>query len=372
MLLLVEPSAALRRALTRALYRDLDIATANDGEEGWEALNALPEIEVVVTELAMPLLDGHGLLARIRGSDSPRLRSVPVIILSDAEQTEARRRALQAGANDFLVKPADPVEVVARVELHRRLATALQELAEARTGLTEQTVIDPVTKLCNRRAFIDRANKELSLTLRHGTPMSLVLIAIDGLKAIGDEQGDDLVDEILAKIATWLMEGVRTEETIARVSGEEFVILAPRTGKRDALVMAERIRAGIAGLTMPIDAREFRATASVGVATLLEDPGMSLEELISLADRRLATARGNGGNAVGVGGACPAAAEHATSHSRAKRREPARVNAAAEDLLHQLVPLLEELTRQLGVREIITDLGMGGTANATDPAREDL
>jgi diguanylate cyclase (GGDEF)-like protein len=371
MLLLVEHSAALRRALTRALYRDLDIATANDGEEGWGALNALPEIDVVVTELAMPLLDGHALLARIRASDSPRLRGLPVIVLTDAGQADARRRALEEGANDFLVKPVGAAEVVARVELHRRLATALRELAEAHSSLNEQTVIDPVTQVCNRRAFFQRANQELSLAHRHGTPLSLVLIAIDGLKTIGDEHGTEVADEVLAGIATWLIEGVRAEETIARMGTEEFVILAPRTSKLDAIVMAERIHSGIAGLTMAVDGQVLHAIASVGLATLFDDPGKTLEELIALADRRLAAARSTGGNQVGDGVCAPTAVPH-EPRTRSQRSAPARIHPTADDLLQQLVPLLEELTRQLGIREIVTDLGKGGTANAADAAREDL
>jgi diguanylate cyclase (GGDEF)-like protein len=373
MLLLVEPSASLRRALTRALYKDVDIATANDGEEGWEALNALPEIEVVVTELAMPLVDGHGLLARIRGSDSPRLRALPVIVLTDAEQVDARRRALEAGANDFLVKPVEPAEVIARVDLHRRLATALRELSDARGALTEQTVVDPVTKVCNRRAFFERANKELSLAQRHGTPMSLVLVAIDGLSGIADAHGKEAADGILAGIATWLTEGIRAEETIARVGGDEFVILAPRTGRQEAIVMAERIRSGIADWANSVDGEMFHATASVGLSTLLDDPGTTLEGLIALADRRLAAARNNGGNQVasGDGVSPPMVAPHGRTTRPEHNAVRAQGNPTADNLLHQLVPLLQELTRQLGVRELISDLGESGAASAADPTRED-
>jgi two-component system cell cycle response regulator len=368
MILLVEPSAALRRSINRALYREIDISTANDGEEAWDALNALPDIDVVVTELAMPLLDGHGLLARIRGSDSPRLRELPVIVLTDAGQSAARRRALQSGANDFLVKPVVPEELIARVEVHRHLTTALRELAEIRGALTEQTAIDPVTKVCNRRSFFERANQELSLALRHGTPVSLVLIAIDGLNAIGETDGSEAANLILAQVATWLTDTVRAEETVARVAGDKLVILAPRTGKQTAMVMAERIRSGIASLRSSIDGQVLHATASLGVATLLEDPGTTLEGLIALADHRLATARNNGGDQVGgdVGVDPP------TTRDRQLRRAHGTAPARTEDLIHQLVPLLEELTRQLGVQELITRLGNSGPTTAADTARDDF
>jgi len=367
MILLVENSPTLRRAITRALYREVDIATVNDGEEAWDAITALPEIDVVVTELDMPLLDGHGLLARIRASASPDLKAMPVIVLTEADQPEARRRALAAGADDYLIKPVDPAEIMARVSLHQRLSAAIRELEECHRTIEIQATIDSVTGLYNRRAFLEHARGGVAFAVRHQTPLALLLLDLDHFAAIHDHWGNEESDHLLAEIGAWLAKTTRQEDTVARLAGARFAVLAPHAGELGATVLAERLRSGIAELTLPIDGQVMQTTVSIGVASLHSESLATVEGLFATAERRVATARSHGRNQVcRSDDPSPAASgppeESLTepAYQAAQRPSLEPPDAPTDDLVEQLVPLLRELTRQLGVEQLIADQGKPG------------
>jgi diguanylate cyclase (GGDEF)-like protein len=367
MILLVEDSPILRHTITRALYREVDIATANDGEEAWDAISALPEIDLVVTELEMPLLDGHGLLARIRASDSPRHKAMPVIVLSEADQPEARRRALACGADDYLIKPVDPAELLARVNLHQRLSAAVRESEECRRTIDAQTTLDSVTGLYNRRAFFEHTRRGLSSAVRHQTTLSLLLLDLDHYAAIHDHWGDEEGDHFLAEIGAWLAKTTREEDTVARLEDARFAILAPQAGELAAAVLAERLRSGIAELAFPIDGQVVQTTVSIGVASLHRESATTAEALITTAKRRVAMARSRGRNQVCRRDEPSPTVEGSQAESLTEPVPPAVRRSAPEapdspggDLVAQLVPLLRELTRQLGVEQLTADQGKPG------------
>jgi len=358
MILLVEDSPTLCRAISRALYRTVDIATACDGEEAWDAISALSEIDLVVTELDMPLLDGHGLLARMRASDSPRLKAMPVIVLSEADQPEARRRALASGADDYVIKPVEPAELMARVNLHQRLSAATRELEESRRTIKAQTTLDPVTGLYNRRAFFEHAQRGIAFAVRHQTPLSLLLLDLDHFAAIHDHWGDEEGDHLLAEIGAWLAKTTRQEDTVARLEDARFAILAPQAGELGAAVLAERLRAGIAELTFPIDRQVVQTTVSIGVASLHGESAATVEELMTTAKRRVAMARSRGRNQV----------------CRSDDPSPTLDGPQAESLTEPALPAIRRLPPetpdalgdnlvQLGVEQLTVDQGKPGPAS---------
>ena len=117
-ILVVDDSRVMRKAISRTLNPHFDLVEAEDGEAGWEALLGDEAIDVIITDVEMPRLDGHALLTRIRSSELMRIREIPVIVITGAEDEPAKQRAYACGATDFVIKPIDGVQLLARTRAH--------------------------------------------------------------------------------------------------------------------------------------------------------------------------------------------------------------------------------------------------------------
>ena len=137
-ILIADDSATIRATLAKAVNDEFVSVGASDGEQAWNLLLEDPSIELVVTDLAMPGLDGFGLIRRMRDSELSRIRNTPVIVVTGANDTLARERAFVEGANDFIAKTSDHVEFLARVRAHQKLAQTIRELESSRRFLKEQ------------------------------------------------------------------------------------------------------------------------------------------------------------------------------------------------------------------------------------------
>ena len=158
-ILVVDDSVTIRAGLARSLLDNQKIVEAVNGEEAWKLLQEDSQIELVITDLDMPVLDGYELIKRIRTSNVFRIVNIPVIVVTGAEDTRAKQRAFIAGANDFISKTADRIELMARVCAHQKLAQTIRDLEESRRILKMQADTDHLTKLTNRRSFFVKANE---------------------------------------------------------------------------------------------------------------------------------------------------------------------------------------------------------------------
>ncbi len=299
-LLLVEDSQITRAILSRDLSQRYTLHDALDGEQAWKMLCDSPEIELVVTDIQMPRLNGHELLKKIRTSPDPRINSLPVIVMTGADDTTDRNLAFANGANDFLTKPVDILELQARVNVHHKLARTIRELEQSRVRLAELANTDPLTKLKNRRSFQEHGAHHLAMARRYKTDLSLLLLDIDFFKNINDRHGHQTGDEVLIQVADLLAEQVRVVDIVARIGGEEFAVLLPATNRLGAAVLAERIRAAIEQSEFPADGKVLAVTVSVGIASLGAEPVDSVDELLAIADKRLYLAKNNGRNRICV------------------------------------------------------------------------
>ncbi len=298
-LLLVEDSQTTQALLAKHLanYR---VTHAADGEEAWQILTERDDIEIVLTDLQMPNLNGHQLLVRIRKSPDARIQSLPVIVMTAAGDKSDRDLAFLNGANDFITKPVDDIELQARVSVHYRLAKTIRELEESRGQLSEQATTDPLTRLKNRRAFLESGDASFSQARRRGGDCSVLAVDIDHFKRINDAHGHHVGDEALIVAARTLLSLTRSEDTVARTGGEEFAVLLPGTNRLGAAVLAERIRVAIERERMIVSDKILTLTVSVGVASLNPDGGHGITDLVQTADRRLYLAKENGRNRICV------------------------------------------------------------------------
>nr|AQQ74931.1 hypothetical protein [uncultured bacterium] len=299
-ILLVEDSPTTAVLLSKYLAGAYHLLHAKDGAEAWQLLEQMTDVELVVTDINMPRLTGHQLLVKIRKSEEPRFKNLPVIVMTTTEDSTDRNLAFLNGANDFITKPIDEMELLARVNVHHKLAQTIRELEASRRALAEQARTDPLTKLKNRRAFFENGSQHVAMARRYGTDVSLIVADLDHFKRINDTLGHQAGDEALIAVARVLLQMTRTEDTCARTGGEEFALLLPDTNRLGAAVLAERIRVAVERENVSAGGQILQLTLSIGVASFAVERVETIDQLLSIADQRMYLAKRLGRNRICV------------------------------------------------------------------------
>ncbi len=359
--LVADDSRVIRKAISKILSNEFDLVESEDGETAWEQLLKDDSIQVLVSDIEMPKLDGYSLICRIRAADSERVRSVPIIVITGADDELTRERAFACGATDFIIKPIDGVQLLARTRAHAKLDQTTRKLEETATALEDQTAIDPLTQLHSRRYFIQRGVQDLAYANRHNSDLSIIRIDIDNFRTIYKKYGDQISDQILIWLAKILVATCRTEDTAARIGGGELAIIAPSSGRMEAAVLCERVRTAVTAEPFKSDSVSIPLTVSLGLSTLGRDPGETIEELLALAEQRMTLAKAAGGNRLGVSYQEEAPKPEETVIEQPDLETALKMLGANEggklvpflpDLITRCIPLLEFCNKNL-------DLGLG-------------
>ena len=285
--LIIDDSRIVRATLGKMLRGRFDIREEADGEAGWEALVVDPSIRVVLTDLSMPRLDGYGLLRQIRDSKVARIHGVPVIMISGDEDEEARQRARELGATDFITKG------IGATELLSRIGTALNLVQAEGESLTDRS-----TGLLSQLALRRQGEQALSLSQRHGAPMAVLVVGFDNALAMAAGDGRRVVESLIAQFARMLAGVVRKEDSVARWNDTDMAIVSPATSAEQAMAFAERIRLAVGNASIRYHGDILAVTVSVGIAASPEDAIADFDALVSTAVERLALAHAQGGNQV--------------------------------------------------------------------------
>jgi diguanylate cyclase (GGDEF)-like protein len=252
---------------------------APDGEQAWRLIRD-GGAPLLISDWMMPYLDGPDLCRRIRAE--MRHAYIYIILLTSRDRREDRLIGLRAGADDFLTKPPDPVELALRLEIADRILAVHDQLARQNSRLVELATTDELTGVKNRRRFGEDLELFFAHAFRQGAPLSLVMLDIDHFKSYNDSFGHPAGDEVLRTVGSILRASVRKHDVVARYGGEEFAVLLPGSGPSETLEVAERLRAAIADRNWP----HRKVTASLGVATMT--PGLlDAAALVDQADRAL-------------------------------------------------------------------------------------
>ncbi len=290
-ILIVDDDSNQRRLLLVHLTRaGHEVEAADDGLMAWD-LMLREHYRLVITDWMMPGIDGPELIRRIRSASLPGYTYV--ILLTALDGKEEVVRGLEAGADDYLTKPFNSAELRLRASIGERILKLEAHLREMATH-------DALTGLYNRRAFDSRLTDEIQRVRRYQRPLSLIMCDIDHFKKYNDTHGHPKGDNLLSEIGSVLIASVRGTDAVARYGGEEFTIILPETEKANALVVAEKIRAGVESYPFPL--RESQpggtVTVSVGVASCPEDV-TDVGDLLGAADQALYRAKQAGRNRVG-------------------------------------------------------------------------
>jgi two-component system cell cycle response regulator len=287
--------------LTRALQgMGIDVASATDGVAAWQLLASVsgPAPKLAILDWMMPGLDGIEICRRIR--QDPALAGMYVLLLTGRSSRADLVAGLDAGADDYMVKPIDTEELRARVQvgtrvakLQGRLARQVRDLQEARDHLARLVSTDVLTDLHSRRSWFELGGAEFSRFQRYERPFSVLVIDLDFFKRVNDTFGHDAGDILLQRFADMLRAECRQSDIIGRLGGEEFALLAPETSLAAAQHMAERIREACRRLVVTVAAGDVRCSCSIGVSeTAPDDDGV--ERVLQRADEALYEAKRSG------------------------------------------------------------------------------
>lgn len=269
---------------------------ARDGLEGFKTLIDNPKIDLILCDLEMPRMDGFKFITMVRSRDD--LKNIPVIILTARETRELKIKGLEQGASDYVTKPFDQGELVARVKVQLKLKLLQDELKRSNEMLKELSNTDPLTQLFNRRYMMEVLEREIHRTARKGSPISMLLMDIDHFKKVNDTYGHQLGDVVLVNVANISKKHLRTYDVAARYGGEEFVAILPETPLDEALAVAERIRLATQQASFSNKLQTLKITVSIGVATFPMSGLDSVDDLIRVADEGLYRAKSEGRNRV--------------------------------------------------------------------------
>ncbi len=312
MVMLVDDQPMVAEALRRILMQeeDMDLHYCQDPEQ---ALRMAEQIKpsVILLDLVMPDIDGLMVLRYMRSN--PLTRDVPMIVLSSQEDPELKAEAFAVGANDYLIKWPDRVELLARLRYHsqwyvtmqqrdeafRALRVSQRKLAESNLRLQRLVSVDGLTGIPNRRFFDERLEEEWQRGSREQGWLTLVMIDVDHFKAYNDLHGHLAGDESLKEVAGALSAVLlRPSDVVARYGGEEFVLILPGTDPDGAIAIAEKMLKAIDTLGIPHETSPTSRylTISLGVATTVPSQNVKSSILLAEADSALYEAKEAGRN----------------------------------------------------------------------------
>jgi two-component system, cell cycle response regulator len=296
--LVVDDSAVYRKLIGDHLRSwGFGVTLAESGSEAWQILEQPDSPKLVLLDWVLPDLDGIELCQRIRqaGSSGPY---VYVILLTSNEGRQHMLDAMQAGADDYLVKPFDELELKARLLVGKRILDLQDALVSARESMRHAATHDSLTGLMNRGEILAMLQRELERARREHQPVGVILGDIDHFKSVNDTLGHLFGDEALREIGGRLRAQLRLYDGVGRYGGEEFLMVLPNCDLANALLRANELREIIAAAPVVCSGKERLITMSMGVAVSTCEGKNEVETLLNQADAGLYAAKEKGRNRI--------------------------------------------------------------------------
>ncbi|HBX68232.1 MAG TPA: diguanylate cyclase response regulator [Chloroflexi bacterium] len=289
--------------------QDYQVQASTTGWNALQKIDAEPP-DLILCDIEMPGMNGYEVCKQLK--NNPRTQDIPVIFISVSDQLLDKVQAFSVGGADYITKPFQIEELLARIRTHLALRELNKELAEKNQELKHEIAkrqeyeqalermarTDFLTKAINRRHFFELANREIERAQRTNLPIALIMLDIDHFKKINDTHGHLTGDKILHNLAQLCQSKIRETDIFARYGGEEFVVLMPDTNGEFAQKTAERLRQVVFQSFMATGRANVLITISLGVACWDGNTELSLDQLIDKADQALYHAKKAGRNRV--------------------------------------------------------------------------
>ena len=298
--LIADDEAVSRRLLESLLNRwGYQVIVAKDGLEASTALLSPDAPKLAILDWLMPGIEGVQLCRDIR-RNKPEPYTYIIMLTGKRSKTDVIS-GLDAGADDYVVKPFDPAELKVRLRTGKRILYLQDQLISAREALRDQATRDPLTGIWNRAAISKILSDELERSRRENSSFGIAMADLDFFKHINDTHGHPVGDEVLRSVAHAMRESIRRYDSVGRYGGEEFLIVLPGCDASNAVSHAERLRAAIARVAVETPHGSVSPTCSFGVVVAGRQSSFDAGELIEAVDVALYKAKQNGRNRVEVG-----------------------------------------------------------------------
>ncbi|MGE5340742.1 MAG: diguanylate cyclase [Candidatus Omnitrophota bacterium] len=293
----------LGNMLRKRHYR---IAVAEKGTQVLELVNTHKIIpDLILLDVMMPEIDGYEICAQLK--NTPETCDTPVIFLTARTSVDDIVKGFECGAVDYVTKPFNGMELLARVKTHLELKRMREELVKKNKELLEiqeklelAARTDPLTQLSNRRDMLEKIESERIRFERSGKTFALVMGDIDDFKGVNDKYGHGCGDFILIETAEIMRSLLRKQDIASRWGGEEFLLLLPETNAEGGRILAEKIRDAIANHGYKYNDLMFSITLTFGVADFGPDHNLGIYDCIKRADSMLYEGKNTGKNCVRV------------------------------------------------------------------------
>jgi two-component system cell cycle response regulator len=302
--LMAEDDPVSRRLLAVTLRKwGFDVQAVSDGRQAWEALDAEDAPKLAILDWMMPEVDGVEVCRRVRQRQDREYTYI--ILLTARDRKQDILCGLDAGADDYVVKPFDSDELRMRLNTAQRILKLQADLIAAREGLRDQATHDYLTGLWNRSASLDILQRELDRAAREGKEVGLVMADLDEFKHINDRFGHKAGDAALCEVARRMTLALRPYDAVGRYGGDEFLIVLPGLDAATAAELAERLRARVADVPVHAAGESIPVTMTFGVTSSRGATGAEASALVDVADEAMYSAKRAGRNRVATAPAEP-------------------------------------------------------------------
>lgn len=297
--LIAEDDPISRHVLASTLGQwDFELIIVDDGQAAWELLKKPGAPHLAILDWNMPGMDGVDICRRLRARKEGEYAYI--ILLTARGSKEDMVSGLEAGADDYIIKPFDVNELQVRLRAATRILDLQKELIDARETLREQATHDDLTGLWNRRAILDVLDRELSRAEREQRNVTVIMGDVDFFKQINDTYGHHVGDVVLQQVAERMNTVMRPYDLVGRYGGEEFLMVVPGCEGSFAGYVAERIRAAVCQKAILVGDAQVEVTLSLGVAAAMAPHRGAADKLIRIADDALYAAKDAGRNCVRI------------------------------------------------------------------------
>lgn len=291
-ILVVDDTEENIEILNELLGDEYDVLSALDGEFAIEIANE-DKPDLILLDVMMPGMDGFDVCRALQFSNDTK--EIPIIFITAKTDDKSIEKGYEVGGADYITKPFRPTELLAKVKRELKMQELIHHLEESQNELKFLASTDSLTKLYNRRYFLDASQNIINIAKRDNNDIAVLMFDIDRFKNINDSYGHDVGDDVLVLFAKTLNEQVRASDIVCRWGGEEFVLMLHNTDIGSATLVAENLKHEIELLHVKIkNEQEIRFTTSVGVAKVETD----IEDAIKKADDALYDAKSSGRNKV--------------------------------------------------------------------------
>jgi two-component system cell cycle response regulator len=295
MRVLVADDSAMSRKLLRAVLAQwgYDVVLAENGAQAWEILASSDAPPIAILDWIMPGMTGPEVCRKVR--ETLREPYTYILLLTSKNTTDEIVEGMEAGADDYVVKPFNEHELKVRINVGKRNINLQMDLLRAREELRERANTDLLTLLPNRSAIAGVLEHELARCHRDGRSVGVILLDLDHFKQVNDTYGHFAGDMVLVETAVRLRSNIRSYDQVGRYGGEEFLVVLPNCDQEQAMQQAERMRVKLCSRSMEIDGMELSVSASFGV-TVSDGSERSPEVFVRVADEALYRAKASGRN----------------------------------------------------------------------------